>query len=263
VKVNAVFRYPVKSMLGEMLDACDVDARGLAGDRRFALIDLETGTIASAKYPRKWERLLAVRARGVDADARTVEISFDDGVTIRTDDPLVDGVLSACVGRDVRISDTPPAAARAERIATELAERPGELGAFELGQGAPRGTFFDYAPVHLVTQGGLELVGGDFWRYRPNLVIGTDDDPGFFEDGWIGRTLAIGDARLRVITATPRCVVPTLAHDGGPRAPGLLRTIARVHMIDVGGQVQPCVGAYAVVTQAGAVRVGDRVEVLA
>src|SRR5207249_3259064 len=55
--VASLWRYPVKSMMGEELDASDVSERGLVGDRAYALVDRETGKLASAKHPRKWSRL--------------------------------------------------------------------------------------------------------------------------------------------------------------------------------------------------------------
>jgi uncharacterized protein YcbX len=84
---------------------------------------------------------------------------------------------------------------------------------------------------------------------------------GFPEDAWVGRTLAIGGARLRVIVVTPRCVIPTLAHGALAADPPLLRAIARAHTREVLGQAQPCAGAYAIVEQPGAVAAGDEVRV--
>jgi uncharacterized protein YcbX len=52
--VVSIWQYPVKSMLGEELDSSYVTERGLMGDRAYALIDKETGKVASAKSPRKW-----------------------------------------------------------------------------------------------------------------------------------------------------------------------------------------------------------------
>ena len=52
--VTTLRRYPVKSMLGEDLDASDVSLRGLARDRRLAVVSRRTGKVASAKYPRLW-----------------------------------------------------------------------------------------------------------------------------------------------------------------------------------------------------------------
>ncbi len=56
-------RYPVKSLRGEELEEAQLDASGVAGDRRYALIDTETGLVASAKNPRRWRTLLSLAAR--------------------------------------------------------------------------------------------------------------------------------------------------------------------------------------------------------
>ncbi len=52
--IVSLWRYPVKSMMGEELDSSYVTERGLLGDRAYALVDQETGKVASAKNPRKW-----------------------------------------------------------------------------------------------------------------------------------------------------------------------------------------------------------------
>jgi uncharacterized protein YcbX len=78
-------RYPVKSMGGEGLDEADLDASGVEGDRRYALIDEETGLIASAKNPRKWRSLLSMTAW--HRPAGRVAITCPDGVVIQADAP--------------------------------------------------------------------------------------------------------------------------------------------------------------------------------
>ena len=55
--VTALYRYPVKSMLGESLRTCTIDAGGVLGDRAYAVIDVETGAVASAKVPKRWSAL--------------------------------------------------------------------------------------------------------------------------------------------------------------------------------------------------------------
>ena len=55
--VVSLWRYPVKSMMGEELNASDVTDRGLFGDRAYAILDPATGKIASAKNPRKWKKM--------------------------------------------------------------------------------------------------------------------------------------------------------------------------------------------------------------
>jgi hypothetical protein len=60
--VVSLWRYPVKSMMGEELNASDLTDRGLLGDRSLALVDTETGKVVSAKNPRKWATMFDCRA---------------------------------------------------------------------------------------------------------------------------------------------------------------------------------------------------------
>ena len=67
--VTTLRRYPVKSMLGEELDASDVGGGGMARDRRLAVVSRRTGKVASAKYPRLWRDLLTLSAQALDDTA--------------------------------------------------------------------------------------------------------------------------------------------------------------------------------------------------
>ena len=62
----SLHRYPVKSMMGEALNAAEVTGGGLFGDRSYALCDTETGKVVSAKNPRKWPNLLNYHATYTD-----------------------------------------------------------------------------------------------------------------------------------------------------------------------------------------------------
>src|SRR5687768_14567917 len=105
-RIASIWRYPVKSMLGEPMDGCELGPAGIVGDRAYALIDVADGKVASAKNPRKWGALLTCRATYLDSGV--AEITLPDGTCVRTDDPEVDAVLSELVGRPVRLSSTAP-----------------------------------------------------------------------------------------------------------------------------------------------------------
>jgi MOSC domain-containing protein len=118
-RVVAIWRYPVKSMLGEELNATEVTERGLLGDRALALIDAETGKVASAKSPRRWPHLFDFRAAYVEPplDPRAlpaVRITLPDGEALTTDRADADARLSAAVRRPVRLARSAPAGATAE-----------------------------------------------------------------------------------------------------------------------------------------------------
>jgi uncharacterized protein YcbX len=265
-------RYPVKSMLGEDLNDSLVTERGLQQDRGFALVHRETGRVASAKNPRLWRGLLQMSAT-VEQDGG-VCITLPDGKLVRSSDADADEVLSGSTGQPVMLTDTPPSDATLERSRPDEVlghDIDAEVG-FDLGRvgaAAPAGTFFDFAPVHLVTTSTLARVAElspsgavDWRRYRPNLVLDTPAD-GFAEQQWIDRELHIGpDLVLRVIASTPRCAVPTLAHGDLPRDLDALRVPARHNRARPFPDMspEPCVGVYAKVLRPGRVSVTDSVR---
>src|SRR5438132_12555346 len=107
--VQALWRFPVKSMLGEELDASDLSEGGVVGDRAFALRDRETGKVASAKHPKLWPDLLACRAAFVEPprpgdELPAARIDLADGSSVLSDADDVDAVLSRFFGRDVELA---------------------------------------------------------------------------------------------------------------------------------------------------------------
>jgi len=255
--VAALRRYPVKSMLGEDLDASDVTFTGLAGDRRLAVLSRTTGKVASAKLPRLWRDLLTLSATAGDPAATgAVRITLPEGKTIWSSDPDVDTVLSSLLDQPVTLTATPPPGAALDRAVPEAvlrdgvdAQVPAEL--IEMGGGGPPGTFVDFAPLHLLTTSTLDRIAelspngrADLQRYRPNVVVHSTA-PGFGENDWLGRILRVGDQLvLRVIARTPRCAVPTLAHGALPRDPDALRVLARHNRVEPvdSADPEPCAG---------------------
>ncbi|WP_073928907.1 MOSC domain-containing protein [Streptomyces sp. CB03911] len=269
--MGTLWRYPVKSMLGERIPAVEVTDRGLAGDRRLALLDRASGKVASAKTPRLWRSLLTCAA--VLAGPAT-RITGPAGETLLSTDAGVDDALSAIVGRPVTLTDRPPDGAeldrsRPEEVLAEGLEAEVAADVVRFGSAAPPGTFFDFAPVHLLTTSTVERLAAfgprgvaEVERYRPNLVIDTPGT-GFVEQRWVGRDLRIGDRLvLRVMASTPRCAVPTLAYGDLPRDLDALRTPAVHNRVPAlpGRPPEPCVGVYAQVLRPGPVRVGDTVR---
>lgn len=271
MKVAALRRYPVKSMLGESVDAIEVTAAGLEGDRRWAVIEEATGLVASAKQPRKWARLLQCHA--VPHGDTHVEISLPDGTSVVSDAAGVDEVLSAFAGRRVTLSATPPAQPNLERLwpdvdglaPPDVIQRAGAVTSMASAAG---GTFFDYAPLHIVTTSALrtlrqDRVGVAFeaTRFRPNLVLETDDD-GFVENTWPGQRLCFDSGVvLEVLTATPRCAVPSLSHGELAADLDVLRGVVAANRITVGNGRFACVGVYAAVATDGSLRVGESAHV--
>jgi uncharacterized protein YcbX len=263
--IVSLWRYPVKSMLGEELNASEVTKGGLLGDRAYALVDSSDGKVASAKNPRKWPHLFDCRAALAEVPrsgvkAPLVRIALPDGTMVDSEQSDVNQVFSKILTREVRLSALPD-------VRTTTAEEywPDIEGLDHRDTvtdfGLPEGTFFDCALVHLLTTATLDRLRGlypqgrfEVRRFRPNLVVETaNGEKGFVEDAWIGQTLAIGDeVRLSITGPCPRCVMTTLPQSDLPRDNGILRTAAQHNVANV--------GVYANVLQGGKVRRGDSVR---
>lgn len=287
--ISGIWRFPVKSMLGEELDSADVTEAGIAGDRVFALIDKATGKVVSAKHPKQWPDLLRCRAAFAEPprpgeELPAVRIDLADGTSVMSDAPDVDAVLSRFFGREVELAhaappdftidqyhpdqeDLDPQGHRDELTETKLGTALFE----ELGQPSPvpDGSFFDLFPVSVMTTSLLahlrELEPSsdfDVRRFRMNVIVDTPE-PGSVENSWVGRTLAVGDGVVfAVAIPDPRCVMTTVAQEGLDRDPSILKALAKHNRIDVaGGGLYPCAGVYAVVASPGTLRTGDRVLV--
>jgi uncharacterized protein len=261
-KVVAIWRYPVKSMMGEELNATEVTERGVLGDRAYALIDAETGKAASAKNPRRWPNLFDFRAAYVETprDARTpppARITFPDGDTVTTDQADVEPRLTTGVGHPIRLARSVDSTATIEGYWPDHDWLANPDKVFEVS--LPPGTFFDCATVHLLTTATLDRLRlltpasrFEVPRFRPNFVIElTDGHDAGLENGWIGRVLALGEVQLRIDGPCPRCVMTTLSQGSLPRDPGVLRTLVRENHGNV--------GVYASVVRGGYVRRGDAV----
>src|SRR5438128_5459502 len=111
--VVALWRYPVKSMMGEELNAAEVSKAGLLGDRAYALVDGSDGKVASAKNPRKWPQLFDFRAALADvprteAKVPPVHITLPDGTIINSEQADVHQILSNVLKREVKLESALP-----------------------------------------------------------------------------------------------------------------------------------------------------------
>lgn len=261
--IVAVWRYPVKSMMGEELIAADITARGMLGDRVYAVIDATSGKVASAKHPKKWGRLFDCRAQWAseplpDDASAPVRIMLPNGRTTSGGTAELDAQLSLLLGRDVHLTSTIPAGATLEQYWTDIPDqaRQNEI----TNEAMPEGTFFDGALIHLMTTATLDAlqraypVGRfEIRRFRPNLVIAPQTDAtGFVENAWIGRTMMIGnELTLKITGPCGRCVMTTLPQGDLPEDPGILRTAVKHN--------HSAVGVYATVVRPGRVCRGDQI----
>ncbi len=268
--VKDLFRYPVKSMLGEQLSAVDIGDTGVIGDRAYALRETN-GRVVTAK---KWANMFEFSAR-YDAPPRRGElaplsITLPDGRSIQAQAPDVSSVLSAVLGREVVLEraqadqrnrgEVDPTTVFGDVPVENV--RPGLTSAtmpdtFPL----PSGTFFDSASIHVLASGTLAhmrtLVGDDAQldprRFRPNIYVETE--PGvenFIEDGWLEGTLEVGES-VRMVKMKPalRCVMTTHRQADLGRDMRILRTAAQHH--------KDHVGVFASIGAPGKVQVGDPV----
>jgi uncharacterized protein YcbX len=254
-------------MLGEELNSSYVTERGLVGDRSYALIDKETGKVASAKNPRKWGKLFDFRAAFIDTpqvveNIPPVRVTFPDGTQISSSDlEDIDYNLSKVLGREVRLMR-----ANLEKPSYEeywpdiegLAQREKVTD-----EAMPPQTFFDIAVIHILTTSTINRLRelypeGRFEvrRFRPNIVIESASSSGekkdFIENLWVGKKLTIGeDIVLRVTGPCTRCVMTTLPQGDLPKDLGILRTVAQYNGVTA--------GVYATVHGGGTIRRGDQV----
>ena len=222
--VTGIWRYPVKSMAAEALASGYLSWTGLAGDRRWAFLRPE-----SRAHGFPWHTI-----RENPAMSTYVPRLLDPG---RPDKSAVE--VRAPDGRTYQLTDP------------GLAD---ELGAGLRLMRLDRGTF-DAMPVSLITTAtvsalcGAAGVPGNELRFRPNIVITATSGGPYAEDEWVGRSLHIGAATVRVDRRDSRCVVVNVdPATGEPDAP-VLKTIGRHR--------RAMAGVYGSTMRPGLIRVGD------
>ncbi len=224
--VRALWRYPVKSMAAESLDAVNLSWHGFEGDRRWAFV--RDGAVRSG-FPWLTIREKANMARYIPRFLKPDEPNTSP-VMVRTPD-----------GSDYDIVDP--------RLAAELME-----GARPIKQS--RG-IFDTFPISLITTRTIAdlqaIVGKDLktQRFRPNILVEPIEDIAFPEDGWVASTLLIGDAAIRLDKRDQRCAVVNVDPDTSEADPSVLRTIAQKR--------ESCTGVYGSAVKPGRITVGDPV----
>jgi uncharacterized protein YcbX len=221
--VATLWRYPVKSMLGEQCEQVELNARGVRGDRQFAVRSPD-GKFGSGKNSRRFRQIEGLFSFRAQLAGEWPEITFPDGRRLRADDPAIDSALTAVLGTPVTLA------------------REGDV------------SHFDASPIHLVSTASLQWLQSrlpqsrvDERRFRPNITVSSNER----ELSWVGKTLCIGSVELRVIAPTGRCVMTTSAQTDLPFDPKILRCIAQEAGEDF--------GVYAEVLQPGRVARGDSV----
>lgn len=271
-----IWRFPVKSMLGETVSRAAIDGSGVYGDRLYALIDQQTGKVASAKLPHRWGALLTFSAICREESDGEVFIIAPDGERRTCREPhALQPWLSDALGRTVLLERSRPEGVEFDRADPDAVAQKGAAKAvastsMPLAMAAPEGGFFDFAPIHVITRQTLEYLltdrpGGPdgHHRFRANLILDIPGAEPFCENHWPGSELRIGsELILSILAPTPRCAVPTLAHGDAAADRRLTTEIAKLNtreVLDLGAFA--CLGAYAGIVRAGAVATGDRATI--
>jgi uncharacterized protein YcbX len=266
--VVSLWRYPVKSMIGEELNSSYITDRGVIGDRTYAVVDKQTGKVASAKNPRKWGKLFDCPSMFVDSphedvhDIPPVRITFPDGCNVLSDhkENDMDSRLSEVFHREVTLMK----ASGFEEPSYEeywpdidgLARRNQVTD-----EGMPSKTFFDIAVIHILTTSTINRLRelypeGRFEvrRFRPNIVVESGSwEKDFIENSWVGKKLTTGkDVVLKVTAPCTRCVMITLPQGDLPKDLGILSTVAKYNQVHV--------GVYASVERGGRIHRGDTIR---
>lgn len=281
--VAEIHRYPFKSMLGERLERVPVGEDGLRGDRAWAARDEQRGGIEGA---RKLPGLLGCTARfpappGDSGPLPVPEIALPDGTRLAANDAEAARRLSELTGRTLTLWPRMPAAdaehhrrgapdhedmlEELRAIFGRLADEPlPDIGKFPpeiLTASTLPGTYFDCFPLFLLTKASLASLAGaqpssrfDARRFRPNLLLDSEEATGFPENDWVGKRLRIGSVELDVAMECPRCVMTTHAFADLPEDPRVMRALVKEN----GGNL----GIYAAVVKPGTLREGDAVEVI-
>lgn len=262
--LSSIWRYPVKSMMGEELNACEITDKGLLGDRAYGVIDEETGKLANAKNPKKWPNMFRYRATFIEppqnsAEIPTVRITSPDGHTIVSTEEGKNEWLSNSFNRKVYLSTPSAKEVQFEGYIPEEIEELDDKGTI-FTRTSPIETFFDIDMVHIISTSTINYLRKlapesriEARRFRPNLIIEVPDTDAFVENSWVGKTLTIGDVQLKVSQETKRCVMTTLAQGDLPKDPNVLRTIVKNNAGSF--------GVYASVVKPGKVSIGDRIEI--
>jgi uncharacterized protein YcbX len=280
-RIAEIWRYPVKSMAGERVDAVEIGTLGMHADRMWAVRDIELGATTSAKRLPTLMFLTARFAATPPADAGPgkapeVIIGFPDGSEMSSSDPEVHQALSQYLDRDVELRPLPPLEDKKSYrgplmtktdLRTIMGIQPDEplpdLSMFpikmlaELMQYAtPVGTYADVYPLHLITDQTLRTMAGlapnsdwDVRRFRPSVLIETSDTSERPEWEWSGGTLRTEGAALEVLFPTIRCVMPSHEQPELKQDRDITRTIAATS--------RRCLGAYGTVPRPGRIAEGD------
>ena len=246
-RVAEIWRFPVKSMQGGRVATGTFTEQGLDGDRRWALRDVETGRLVSAKQNR------LILEASAELDGERLTIALPDGRRLSPEDPDAEDTLSTWLGRKVVLEHAGPQTSEPYEFYVDPEDETSEAIEFYTSEGS----FMDAAAMHILTTSSLAAMRADHpdnqWdvrRFRPTLVLDVGGD-GHVEDAWVGSSLRIGAVDVTVVSQTIRCGMP------GRGQPGLAvdGEVVRILKQDR----RQLLGVYTTVDTPGAISEGDAV----
>ena len=270
-----IYRYPVKSMMGEALSEAAIGEAGIAGDRGWAVRDEKRGGIRGGK---KIPQLMQLTARSgpaapliiaPDGDAASASAEgINEWLSDKLNHPVTLWPLLPAEQLDHYRRGAPDTEDFEQELRAVFGRLPDEplpdLTGFEelLEFESPPGTYFDAFSLSIMSQQSLatmnQLDGDslfDVRRFRPNLLVDIpDSDHPFPEQAWVGKTLSIGSAKLKIEMTCPRCSMTTHGFDDLPQDPQIMRKLV--------ANSEGNLGIYASILDAGTVSAGDSVSLM-
>ena len=287
--VSEIWRYPVKSMAGESLQSAHIHTMGLIGDRSWALVDKHTGDITNAK---KHPKLLEVSAHYdnftltdwvYDDKIPAAILEFSNGQKIDSRSDGVSSLISELIHHEVELVPLQPPEntqhyksskrSSPEDFARMMNIKPGEdipdfsevdqdLMSLLMENTSPPGKHVDAYSLHMLTTASIQQLaadgGGDASprRFRPNLLVEpVDNSPQYLEFSWVGKTLTVGSAVLKIDARTVRCAMPSQ-----PQMPYNLPAAPEVSKV-LYKNTERNLGVYIHVLEPGIISVGDSITI--
>jgi uncharacterized protein len=227
--VKEIYRFPVKSILGESLSSVLIDHRGMLGDRLWAIKN-EKGKFGSGKTTRRFQQMEGLFNFKARYEGDTPILTMPDGTVYWGDDDKVNRVLTELLGDQVTL-------AKEESI-----------------------SHFDEGPISIITTSALKRLSQEVGepvdprRFRANLLIETEETT-YLEDEWMDRIFQVGPSvTLRIVEPLPRCVMVNNSQEDLKHDDRILRTLVNKH--------DALFGVWAKVERSGEVSVGDEMMIL-
>lgn len=247
MRVDGLWRFPVKSFQGLAESSLELGIGGVEGDRQWGLVDRDGERVLSAK---RYRLLLEGETDGFEMwwpGSERFQLPEVGSI-----DPELNAAVSAWLGVEVSVQAVTPST----ELSYEMTFDPPNDDAEMFAIPAPVGSFVDLAPLHLMVRQTLGWcaqarpeLDWDVRRFRPNMLLDVEGHEPFAEDSWVGRRIQVGTAVLEVMQPAVRCAMPLRAQPGLGAQPAMYRALEELHANHL--------GLYVKVIEPGTVSVGD------